>query len=449
MNVSGHLNNQHYFEKLQQVMPDGLMSNFRLKGGGFVPTHYVGGEGANIVDMDGNHYIDYGLGSGTMILGHGNPYWQQSIARQAQGFISNEPHSLGLQAAEKLIRHIPCADYVRFACSGTEAVRTALRIARGYTGKNMVVRFNGHYNGGLDELMGGIVNNPDQPIPVEGESESDVFSKITNTRGRARHSFNDYFMLEWNDIDALRELLASCGHDIAAIVMEPIMVNFSGCMPKPGYLESVRELCDQHHIVLIFDEVLTGFRIGLGGAQTHFGVTPDIATFAKALGNGMPVSAFCGKKNIMEVLCGGEVVAGGTYNGHPLSMTAVTATIEELERDNGAAMKRIQDLGMQLGDGLKELINQHQVNLLVQGFPGAWTLAYHDQRKVVSNHAESLGKDYCNKLGLFISLLVKRGVLVNATRLCTSAGHTEADVNEVLLRADDALKEFKATIANA
>ena len=431
-----------HFAMANQLIPGGLMSNFR-KESGYIPTYFTHGKGAHLFDVDGNEYIDYSLSYGPAILGHSNTHLMEAVARQARTFMSCEVNMLELEAASKIIKHVPCAEMVRFACSGTEAVYNAVRVARAYTGKNMVVRFNGHYNGGLDEQIGGVTLDTDNPVAIAGEHDNDLWSQATNTDGRAQHALADTFLIEWNDLDRLGRLLEENGNDIAAVLMEPIMINVSGCLPGPGYLEGVRELCTQHGVVLIFDEVITGFRLGLGGAQAYLNVTPDMATFAKAIGGGAPVSAFCGKRELMQTIASTDVIAGGTYNGNPLSMAAVIATIEELEKDNGAAFKHIEKLGKLLGDGLREQFSRHQVDLYIQGIPAAWTMAHNERRKVINNHGESLGNGL-GKVGQFSSLLNKRGIAVQS-RFCTSAAHTEEDVMETLRRVDDALIEFKAS----
>ena len=432
-----------HFERARRVIPGGIMSNFR-KDEGYVPTYFSHGRGSHLFDLDGNEYIDYSLSYGPGILGHNHPALTEAIANQAGRFLSCESNPLEAEAAEKIKAHVPCAELIRFACSGTEAVYNACRVARGFTGRDKIVRFNGHYNGGLDELLGGVVNDPAAPVPVAGERDDDIFSQMTDTGGRKRHAFDDTFLIEWNDIGAIETLLDRHAPDIAALLMEPVMVNVSGCVPRPGYLEAVRALCDRHGVLLIFDEVITGFRIGLGGAQAHFGVTPDLATFAKALGGGIPVSAFCGRRDVMDVITRTEVMAGGTYNGHPLSMQGAITTITELERDGQAAMKRIQHFGQQLGDGLRKLFRQHDTCYRLQGFAGAWTLAWHPEREIIHNHAESLGAGYFAPIGAFIGAMNQRGVIMQ-TRMCTSAAHTQADVDEVLSRADDALHALKAS----
>jgi glutamate-1-semialdehyde 2,1-aminomutase len=427
------------------VIPGSLMSNFR-KYEDHHPIYMSHGKGARLYDVDGNEYIDYSLSYGPAILGHSNEHLRQAIIDQAQRLYSGEVSELQVEAARKVSSHLVSAERVRFACSGTDATYNALRAARAYTKRNMIVRFNGHYHGGLDEFMGGIVTAPENPVPVAGELEEDIYSQMANTAGRAAHAFSDSYMIEWNDLCALDQLFSAHGSEIAAVIMEPVMVNCSGCVPEPGYLEGVRELCTKHAAVLIFDEVLTGFRIGLGGAQAHFGVVPDMTTLGKALGGGFPVSAFCGKTEIMETIASTEVVAGGTYNGHPLAMAAVVANIEELEKDDGAVYGPIEEMGRMLKEGLDAISRKHGQNLLLQGFPGSWTFTTSTKQKIV-NHRESLGPGIA-LAGIFAALLKQRGVLTSF-RFCTSAAHAERDVADALERAEDAMQELARATAGA
>jgi glutamate-1-semialdehyde 2,1-aminomutase len=424
----------------RQVIPAATMSNFR-RAVDYHPIYMTHGKGARLYDLDGNEYIDYSLGYGPAVLGHSNEHIQEALKRQAGRLYTPSANDLEVAAAQKVATHIASAELIRFACSGTEAVRGALRVARTHTGRDMYVRFNGHYHGGLDHLMGGIVLDPENPIPVPGELEDDLYSQFTNTMGRYSGALNQCYMLEWNDLPALEKLLRRSGEEIAAVIMEPVMINNFGCRPEPGYLEGVRELCTRYGVVLIFDEVLTGFRIGLGGAQGAFGVTPDLTTLAKALGGGLPVSSTCGKREIMDTLTRADAIQGGTYNGHPLAMAAVIAAIEEYEKDDGAVFRHIEEMGNALKGGLEQIALAHEQPLVLQGFPGAWYFFFNEKTKRVLNQAGGRGSDF-RKFGRFADLLKERGVLTS-WRFCTSAAHTAKDVGDVLDRANEAMEILK------
>jgi len=421
------------------VIPAATMSNFR-RTVDYHPIYMSRGQGARLYDVDGNEYIDYSLSYGPAVLGHSNEHVREAIKRQVDSLYTPGPNDLEVAAAQKVATHIPSAELVRFASSGTEAVRGALRVARTHTGRDKFVRFNGHYHGGLDQLMGGIVLDPENPIPVPGELEDDLYSQFTNTLGRYSGAFNQCYMIEWNDLPAFDKLLDRYGDEIAAVIMEPVVVNNFGCVPEPGYLEGVRELCTEHGVVLIFDEVLTGFRIGLNGAQGYFGVTPDLTTLAKALGAGFPVSSTCGKREIMDALTRADAIQGGTYNGHPLAMAAVIAAIEEYEKDDGAVFRHINEMGNMLKAGLDGIAAEYEQPLVLQGFPGAWYFFFNNKKKVV-NQADGRDTDF-GKFLRFADLLKERGVLTS-WRFCTSAAHTEKDVGDVLDRANEAMRILK------
>ena len=232
----------------RQLVPAASMSNFR-RSVDYHPIYMTHGQGARLYDLDGNEYIDYSLSYGPAVLGHSNEHLRAALKRQMDLLFTPNVNDMEVAAAQKVAEHIECADLVRFACSGTEAVRGALRVARAYTGRDMYVRFNGHYHGGLDHLMGGIVLDPENPIPVPGESDDDLYSQFTNTMGRYSGAFEQCYMIEWNDLPALETLLVRDGERIAAVLMEPTMVNSFGCMPQPGYLEGVRRLCTEYGAV--------------------------------------------------------------------------------------------------------------------------------------------------------------------------------------------------------
>jgi glutamate-1-semialdehyde 2,1-aminomutase len=423
----------------EQVIPAAQTSNWR----GFQdhrPTYFTRGQGSHLFDADENEYIDFDLSHGPAILGHNHAGWRQAISRQLADMHSPEANELEISAAQKIVEHVASAELVRFTCTGTEATAGALRVARAYTGRNMYIRFHGHYHGGQDHMLGGITPDPDHPVPVPGEYPDDLFTRWTNTMGRSRLSLQEVYVIEWNDLPGLEKLLERYADDIAAVIMEPVMINHGGCVPEPGYLQGVRELCTRYGVLLIFDEVLTGFRIDLKGAQGFFGVTPDLTALGKAVGGGFPISCYAGKRQIMDVLARCEVVDGGTYFDNPLGMAALTTTIGELEKDSGAAYKHIRKLGTALKDGLDEIARRYEQPLLLQGFPGSWTILFTPKRKVV-NQAGVRGSDFA-KSGRFGQLMAERGVNV-ARRFLISTAHTEADIQEALERADDAMKQLQ------
>ena len=245
-----------------------------------------------------------------------------------------------MDGAENVLNLSPCAEKVLCGITGSEAVQLVIRLARAYTKRRYFIRFEGHYHGWLDNVLGGVVNDNALGMPFALESTADMLT----TEGRDPEAFLQSFKLPWNDIAVLENVLEKYGEQVALIIMEPINCNGGCCSPRPGYLERVRELCTKYGIVFCLDEVITGFRVGLNGAQGLLGVTPDIATFGKAMAAGIPVAAVAGKRWIMDLIETRRVVSVGTFNGYPLGVAASLATINILERDNGAMYMHIDKI---------------------------------------------------------------------------------------------------------
>jgi glutamate-1-semialdehyde 2,1-aminomutase len=434
MEITNHKRNQEIYERACKSIAGGVMSNYK-RDEGYQPIYVESVDGAWLIDYDGNRYLDYAISSGPDIFGHSNENFKAALKAQIDKMYTNCFSLMQIECAEKIKEIIPSAELVRFDTSGTAAVYNAIRVARGYTGKNMFVKFSAHYHGGVDYILGGIVKDPENPIVSEGFNVKDPFTIQCNTNGRAKGVLENCYMLEFNDLEALRNLFEKKADEIACVVMEPVNTNTNGCYPEPGYLEGVRELCTKYNVVLIFDEVLTGFRMGLSGAQGYFGVTPDMSTFAKAIGGGIPVSVYCGKKEIMDVCTKTEVLAVGTYNGHPLSCAAILATIAELEKDDGAIFKRIEKLGNMLKEGFLEAAKKNGVNIIVQGYPGALNVVFTKKDKIINN-ADSIEHADLLKTATFTTLMKERGIISNF-RFCLTAAHTEDDIQYTIEAADD------------
>lgn len=405
------------------------------------PSFIVKGRGGRLWDVDGREYIDYMIAAGPGILGHGRPEYIQALKDQLDTLYytvsgaSQTPQEIEL--AEKFHRHVPCAEKVRFCVSGSEAVQLAIRLARAYTGRPYFVRFEGHYHGWLDNVLGGLVHDDPvaEPFPYEGEEDP------LGTEGRDPAAFANSFRLPWNELDLLERVLERWGDKVALIHMEPILINGGCCPPRPGYLEGVRELCDRYGVVLCFDEVITGFRIGLGGAQAELGVTPDLATYGKALAAGLPISAVAGRAEIMDLLLERRVVGAGTFNGYPLGVAAALTTIEILERDEGAFYGLIDWRQAELTKGLAEIAARRGLPLLIQGPRGVFCLHFID--RPVAYSVRELKQADVGMQNRLRTLLAEEGVLVMwGGRWYLSAGLTEKDVAETLERAERAMNRL-------
>ncbi len=442
--MKNHEKSDALYERACKSIPGAFMSNFK-KDEGQKPIFVKSVNGARIIDVDDNEYIDFGLSLGPAILGRQNEKVQNAVIETVKQFHTNEMCMLQIEAAEKIQKLVPCAELVRFTGSGTEANMNNLRVARSHTGKNMYVKFNGQYNGGADFILGGVPKDPQDPVAQDDVNWEDVYSILCSTSGRAKHSLDDCYIIEWNDLEALENLFKDKADDIAAVIMEPVMTNVNGCTPEPGYLEGVRELCTKYNVVLIFDETLTGFRMGLAGAQGYYGVTPDLTTFAKAIGGGMPISVFCGKKEILDTLTRTDTLGVGTYNGHPVSVAALIATIEELEKNDGEAYKHIERMGNMLRDGMLEVAEKVGCkDLRVQGYPGAWNILFSEKDKII-NHKDGIENSDLFKVNAFLSILKEKGV-ITTFRFCISTVHTEKDIKDTLVIFEEALVEFMETL---
>jgi glutamate-1-semialdehyde 2,1-aminomutase len=391
----------------------------------------VKGRGSHIWDIDGNKYIDFMCGAGPGIFGYSNKEYIRALKKQLDTLyfvVSGGTQTiLEVELAEIFARLVPCAEKVRFCLSGTEAVQLAIRLARAYTKRRFFIRFEGHYHGWLDNVLGGMVDDNTTGRPHAIESNLDPL----NTEGKDPKSFEQSFKLPWNDIDVLERVLGKYGEEVAMVIMEPILCNSGCCPPRPGYLEKVRELCTKYGIVLCFDEVITGFRVALNGAQGKFGVTPDLATFGKAMAGGVPMGAVAGKRDIMDLLLEKRVIGAGTFNGYPYGVAASLATLKILEKDNGAYYKKIDEYQNSLMDGLKEISKRHGIRTLIQGPRGVFYFQFVDQKTAYS--LRDLREADNEKQNLFRTLLADRGVLIMwGGRWYISSAITNSDIEKTM-----------------
>jgi glutamate-1-semialdehyde 2,1-aminomutase len=427
--------NLELWQKYQRIMP-GMHSNVGQVPYGFKKPHFiVKAKGAHVWDADGNDLLDFVLGLGPGILGHDNDEYRTALKKQIDSIYFGASGTFGvpqeIEWAEKFVQHIPCAEKVRLCLSGSEAVQLAIRLARAYTKRRYFIRFEGHYHGWLDNVIGGAVNNNASEMPFAVASSQVALA----TEGTDSEALSQSFLLPWNDIQVVEDVLRRYGEQVALVIMEPINCNGGCCMPRPGYLERVRELCTQYGIVLCFDEIITGFRVSLNGAQGLLNVTPDISTFGKAMAGGIPMAAVTGKREIMDLLAERKVIGIGTFNGYPLGVAASLATIGILERDNGVAYRRIAQIQDRLMDGLREIGKRHGIPVLVQGTTGAFNL-YFTELDVAWSARDAMQMDMV-KLDNWREMLAEEGLLLmRGGRWYLSAAHSDADVDRALELAD-------------
>ena len=397
-----------------------------------VPLYFDRGHGSRLVDVDGNEFIDYTLAFGPTILGHSHPAVIEAVSDQiVRGQTYGAQHRLEPIVAEQISAAVPCAEMVLFSTTGTEAVQVALRLARAATGRTRFIKFEGHYHGWFDNVLVSYRGTLEQLGP------RDVPTPVLSGLGQLEST--EALILPWNDLDAVEQLLRTDGATVAAIITEPVMCNSGGILPDPGYLEGLRSLCDRFAVVLIFDEVITGFRIALGGAQTRFGVIPDLAVFGKAIGGGLPLSVVAGRREILEMVERREVVHAGTFNGNPLALSAAHATLLELERDGGAIFERLEALGTRLRDGMLAAFDVAGLTATASGVGAAFTVSFGIDRppRDYRDYLSADGATY----GRLAEALLGEGVLcLQRGMWYLSAAHSEADVDTTLERVRDVLR---------
>jgi glutamate-1-semialdehyde 2,1-aminomutase len=418
----------------REVVPGGVGSNDR----GAVhphPIYVTRGAGSRIWDVDGNEYIDYMLGYGPLILGHAHPGLLQAVhAQMSAGTTFGIPHRLEVEVSELLAELYPSIEMVRFGQAGTEAVLAAIRLARAATGRRLVVKFEGQYHGWTDQVAVSFAPTSEQAGP------SDRPVTVAASEGQSPGAYEDVIIAQWNDSEALARLFAERGQEIAAVLTEPIMCNFGVIEPTPGYLQRLRELCDRSGAVLIFDEIQTGFRVGLGGAQTLFGVTPDLTCLGKAMSGGFPVSAVGGRREIMELLADQRVFHVGTYNANPLCLAAIPAVVSALSEPG--VYEQMEDQSLRLRTGLASLLRD--VGGYVQGTTTLFGLGFgpgpgSNMRDLWHNDVERIF-ELKRELRL-------RGIYTKPTPRdiwYLSTAHTATDIDETLDRAEAAVDALGA-----
>lgn len=421
-------------ERAKKVLAGGVASEFRK----YNHPHalfYTHGKGSRIYDADGNEYLDFTLSQGPLILGHSHPKVLQAIHEySAQGQLFAGQHIQEIELAEKIQELIPSAELMRFCLDGSEAVHTAFRVARAKTGRKKFLRFEGHYHGWLDNVSWG---NSAPSIESLGSRENPtVFPWSAGLPETAREEF---IVLPWNDIELVKRTVSERAGEIAAIITEPIMCN-NGCIPpKEGYLQGLRNICNEYEIALIFDEVITGFRVGLNGAQKYFNVIPDMSIFAKAIASGYPISAIVGKREWMHLIEEGKVIHAGTMNSGNATIAAALATIHVLEEEK--PYDRMYSLGRQLMEGLKEVAKGAHQQLLVQGH-GPMFHAGFTSLTQVNDYRDTFTYDK-SKLAKFISGMHDRGIRIIGRGLWyISAAHTQEDIHHTIKVAEEVLQKL-------
>jgi len=421
-------------KRAMDVIPLGVNSNFRFWGDGITP--YVDkAKGAYLWDVDGKKYIDYRMAFGPIILGHSYDEVDHKVIEEIQrGVLFAMTSELEVDVAEMIIEMSPAIDMVRFACSGTESTMHAIRVARAYTGRDIILKFEGNYHGMHDHALWSTYapaeayGNFRSPIPVPGSS------------GIPKAMREFIITLPFNDMEGFERVMRSYGEQIAAVITEPCQGNCAAINPKEGFLELIRAKTEEYGCVFILDEVKTGFRIANGGAQEYYNIKPDLITYAKALGNGYPIAAFGGKREIMSII-GHGVAIGGTYTNNKPGVVGAYATLKLLKEK--PILKTIEKRGQRLMDGLKEIFEENDIPAVFTGYPAMFSFSIGLESVTNQREWTESNRDLYLKLA---EDAIARGVMPDHDArepwfMCYE--HSDADVDETLNVYAEIVKEVK------
>lgn len=413
------------FERALRVIPGGVNSPVRAFKP--YPIFISRARGSRVYDVDGNEYIDYVMGYGANLFGHSPPWLVKRVSEVLdRGILYGMPTEAEVRLAEKLSSMVPNAEMVRLVNTGTEATMSAIRLARGYTGRDYIVKFRGCFHGSHDYVL-----------VAPGSGASGVPSHLGVLRDAAAKTL----VVEYNDVEGLERVMRSYGEQVAAIIVEPVAANMGLVPPEPGFLEACRELCNSYGCLLIFDEVVTGFRISPGGAQSYFGVRADIVALGKALGSGFPIAAYAGRRDIMEYVApAGRVYQAGTYSGNPVSVAAALATLEAIEGEGGRLYSWLRRFASEIEEEASRIIGERGLEAHVNRFEGM--LQIFMARGPVKSYQDASRSDL-KRYGELHRELMVRGVFIPPSQMETwfpSYAHTDEDLARTLEALREALR---------
>ena len=420
-----------HFQRASRSIPGGVNSPARAFGAvGREPLFIERGEGAYLYDIDGNRLLDYVGSWGPHILGHRHPRVMAALENALKiGTSFGAPTVLESEMAELVVELVPSIEMVRMVSSGTEATMSAIRLARGFTKRDVIIKFAGCYHGHVDSLL------------VQAGSGA-LTHGMPSSPGVPVGCTKDTIALEYNNAELLKETFDQRGQEIACVILEPVVGNMGVVVPEPGFLESARALCTQHGALLIFDEVMTGFRVALGGAQERFGITPDLTTLGKILGGGLPVGAYGGRADVMKSISPvGPVYQAGTLSGNPLAMASGLATLKELKESNPYA--RLETLTARLVKGLSEAAKTAGIAHQTAQVGSMFTLFFNDQK--VTSYGISAQND-TKRFARYFWGMLERGIYLPCSQFeanFVSTAHTEAMIDQTIAAANEVFAELK------
>jgi glutamate-1-semialdehyde 2,1-aminomutase len=423
--------NQQLFELSQKYIPGGVNSPVRaFKSVGGTPIFFRRGQGAYVWDADDKTYIDYVGSWGPLILGHAHPEVVKAVQAAAQnGLTFGAPTEAELEIAELLCKLVPSIEQVRLVSSGTEATMSAIRLARGYTGRNRIIKFEGCYHGHDDALL------------VKAGSGAITFGHPSSA-GVPMGTTASTMVLDYNDLTGVEQAFRQFGEEIAAVIVEPVAGNMNLVAPQPGFLEALRELCSKHGSVLIFDEVMTGFRVGLGCAQGLYGITPDLTTLGKVIGGGMPMAAFGGRRDIMQCLAPvGPVYQAGTLSGNPVAVAAGLTTLRLVQVPG--FYKKLAASTLQLTEGLAAAAKKHGILFCAQALGGMFGLYF--RGNLPTSYAEVMECDR-EAFNRFFHAMLGEGIYFAPSAFeagFVSATHGDVEISKTLVAAEKIFSTWK------
>ena len=415
--------NEYLFEQSQHVIPGGVNSPVRaFKSVGGTPLFFKRGQGAYVWDADDKRYIDYVGSWGPMIVGHCHPAVVTAVQdAAAQGLGFGAPTAAELEMAELLCKLLPSMEMVRLVSSGTEATMTAIRLARGFTGRSRIIKFEGCYHGHSDGLL---VKAGSGALTFGQPSSSGVPAEIAALTT----------VLDYNDVAGLERTFAAIGNEVAAVIVEPVAGNMNLILPKREFLDALRALCTKHGAVLILDEVMTGFRVSLQGAQGYYGIKPDLVTLGKVMGGGLPAAAFGGRRDIMQCLAPlGAVYQAGTLSGNPVAVAAGLATLELVQQPD--FYEHLSVLAHQLTEGLEQAAKQHGVEFSAQSIGGMFGLYFRATPPTSYAEVMTCDKEAFNR---FFHAMLDEGIYMAPSAFeagFVSSAHTSADIAQTIATA--------------
>ena len=421
------------YSKAKELVPGGVSSSIRQTEWP-VPLFFDKAHGSKMWDVDGNEFIDYVMGMGPNIFGHAPQFVTQSVYEDMQnGYCLTGQTVKENEMSEFIKKTIPFNRKVRYASSGTEIVQVALRLARSFTNKNKFLKFEGHYHGWMDSVL--YNSHPDI------SNEENIFNPVPESGGISHGTSNEVVIAPWNDIEALENILKDNHNEISSIITEPILWNTNVILPEDGYLEKLRLLCDKYNILLIFDEVGTGFRVALGGAQEIYGIEPDLSTYAKSMAAGFPIAMLAGKPEIMDSLSNGKVVHGGSFNTNVMSVSASHATLNYL-LSNKNFYKNLNRSGETLIKGLEEAASKNGIDILIQGLGSVFYLSFTSAKSIKNYREHTINIDF-GKYKEFAKLMLLNGVRLSQNgRWHMSSAHSEEDIEKTIYAANLSFAEL-------